>query len=60
MIWLWIKNEDKNAEQVEEDRECLWGKTGKFINELELPKTATQFGFDRKILPDLYDYLDTL
>lgn len=59
MIWLKIKEFDINAEQ-DDEIDCLWGKDGNHIKELELPKTATQFIFDRKILPELYDYLDTL
>jgi len=57
-IWVWIQDKDGNAVQKGEIN-CLWGENANHINALDLPKTATQFEFDRKILPELYDYLDT-
>lgn len=61
-IWEWILVHDLNAKQVTEDMPCLWEtKNGaKNINEKKLPKTATQFEFNRYLLPELYDYLDKL
>ena len=59
-IWKWLKKNSPDARIVEQDQPCHWGDTGQFINENDLPKTATQFHFDRAILPRLYDYLETL
>ena len=61
-IWEWILEHDLNAKQVIEDMPCIWEtKTGtKNINEKKLPKTATQFVFERSLLPELYGYLDEL
>lgn len=60
MIWIWISEKDVNASQVEEDKPCSWGKSVDNKNGLGLPKTATQFEFDRALLPKLYNYLDQL
>ena len=49
--------EDKN---IEYDRECLWGEHADNVSPDKLPKTASQFEFDRDKLPALYDYLDSL
>ena len=59
-IWFWIKEHDLNAKQIIEDMPCLWDKQGLHVDAQLLPKTATQFEFDRKLLPSLYDYLDLL
>jgi len=56
-IWEWLS--PKGAKIVEPDKECHWGKTGDAIDEINLPKTATQFEFDEMILPDLYKFLNT-
>lgn len=62
LIWIWIEGHDSRASQIKKDLKCFWQTDvdAKNIDEKRLPKTATQFEFDRKILPDLYDYLDTL
>jgi hypothetical protein len=62
LIWEWIIENDSNAEQVQEDMPCLWETkdSAQNINKNKLPKTATQFKFDRALLPKLYDYLDKL
>lgn len=62
LIWEWIIENDSNAKQVQEDMHCLWEtKDGALnINKNKLPKTATQFKFNRNLLPELYDYLDKL
>lgn len=52
LIWKWIKDHDAMAEQLNEDK-CLWGEIG----ETKLPKTAMQFRFERKVLPELYEHL---
>ena len=60
-IWKWIHEQDPTARIVEEDQPCRWGSDDdSFVNEANLPKTATQFEFNRELLPKLYDYLDTL
>ena len=62
-IWLWIKEHDLLAKKnPEKDIPCFWESLegAKNIDKEILPKTATQFEFDRNILPQLYDYLDTL
>ncbi len=58
-IWKWMEENIEGATQEEKDKPCLWGDTGGFINENNLPKTATQFRFDRKFLPQLYSFLDS-
>ncbi len=57
-IWLWL--EDKGAWQVVRSQPCRWGNLGPFIAPDDLPMTATQFEFDRGLLPELYTFLDTL
>lgn len=61
-IWEWIIEHDHNAKQVEEDLPCLWATNNgaKNIDEMKLPKTATQFEFNRNLLPELYCHLDEL
>ena len=59
-IWKWILTSDQNAIIIEEDQQCLWGDNTPNTGPRKLPKTATQFKFDRKILSKLYDYLDEL
>lgn len=61
-IWRWLKNCDTKAVKVpgRESEPCLWGITAANIHEAKLPKTATQFQFERKLLPDLYEFLDAL
>lgn len=58
LIWLWIKQHDPDAIQIEKDRDCHWET--KNISEKGLPKTATQFKFNRSLLPELYSFLDDL
>ncbi len=59
-IWAWMQEHDLTAEKSTVDEACYWGNSGSFIAPQQLPKTATQFGFDRAILPDLYTFLDHL
>ncbi len=59
-IWEWILSEDPHAKEIKKDEDCLWGENTPNTNPEILPKTATQFEFDRAILPDLYSYLDDL
>ena len=52
LICKWLKEhaglEDKN---IEYDRECLWGEHADNVSPDKLPKTASQFEFDRDKLP---------
>jgi hypothetical protein len=59
-IWEWIQNNDPNAELFKEDRPCLWQSSTINISEDKLPKTAAEFVFDRKLLPALYSYIDSI
>lgn len=59
-IWEWLQANVPGATIVTKSQPCRWGNTGSFISSDDLPKTATQFSFDRTMLPHLYDYLDTL
>lgn len=59
-IWDWISSNDKSARITVEDEDCLWGKNTPNTGPKNLPKTATQFEFDRAILPELYTFLDVL
>lgn len=61
LICKWLKeNTSLEEKNIEYNIECLWGEQANNIAPDKLPKTASQFVFDRDILPALYDYLDTL
>jgi len=60
IIWEKIKTLDPNAFIVERDQKCLWNCEGENVNEHMLPKTATQFSFEKSIIPQIYDFLDSL
>lgn len=57
---LKLVNRDNGAVKVIEYQPCLWGPNATNMQDLGLPKTATQFEFERSLLPDLYVYLDSL
>lgn len=59
-IWLWL--EKKGAVKTFEGKPqaCLWGKDASNRDKDMLPYTATQFSFDRNLLPVLYAHLDDL
>lgn len=61
-IWQWLQNQMPPATKVGDERgiPCVWGSSGSFVSDLALPATATQFKFDRKLLPALYAFLDSL
>lgn len=59
-IWEWILLKDKSAIEVTKDEPCLWGDNTPNTDPRGLPKTASQFEFDRSILPELYAFLDKL
>lgn len=61
LICKWLKEHAELEEKdIEYDVECLWGEQANNVAPDKLPKTASQFVFDRDKLPALYDYLDTL
>ena len=61
-IWGWIEKNAAPAEQLYGGKSvpCYWGVSAANIDDTKLPKTATQFEFEREKLPKLYDYLDSL
>jgi hypothetical protein len=61
-IWTWIHHHDKTAQQLYNGKAmpCLWGHTIANVGETRLPLNATQFKFDRSILPKIYHMLDSL
>jgi hypothetical protein len=60
IIWENIQKMDSHARIIERDMDCMWGSEGKNIAADKLPQTATQFEFNRDILVDIYNYLDSL
>lgn len=59
-IWKWLSKNGAQKLFNENPQPCNWETTGSSIGALKLPQDATQFEFDRAILPALYDYLDKL
>ncbi len=60
-IWEWIKDHDATAEEVSNGAvPCIWGDNAAHIGETKLPTSATQFRFERTLLPSLYEHLDAL
>ena len=59
-IWEETQKLDSNATIVTRDQPCEWETEGESISPTRLPKTATQFLFDRSILVSIYDFLDEL
>jgi hypothetical protein len=56
--WAWL--EPKGATKVKElPQHTYWVKAEK-VEDGMLPEHATQFEFDRSLLPELYNYLDEL
>jgi len=61
MIWIWLMNKKHKGQKVNDKPEpAIWGDTAKNVSENGLPKSATQFKFNRNLLPELYNYLDEL
>lgn len=59
--WIWIRAHDRGAvKDPEMEQACRWGSDGSFVNASNLPEKATQFRFRRDLLPELYDFLDSL
>jgi bacitracin transport system permease protein len=59
-IWNWLEKNVSNVRIVEKNKECLWFDYHFKNNSSVLPMSANQFEFDRRILPDLYTFLDEL
>ena len=61
-IWEWIKERDTTATKAGngEAVPCIWGDNVANIGETKLPYKATQFRFERSLLPSLYNLLDAL
>ncbi len=57
-IWLWLDANGATKCQPK-SKHSYWDKSDK-VNKDMLPADATQFEFDRNLLPKLYDYLDSL
>ena len=61
LIWEWLqKNANGTKLYDDEPQKCYWGEIGEFVDEMKLPKTATQFQIDRTALPNFYTFLDYL
>lgn len=58
MIWIWLH--DRGAKKSpEQPQPSYWG-VSENVCEYKLPEHATQFIFERVLLPELYNYLDVL
>lgn len=57
-IWLWLEKRGAKKCPIKPIH-SYWDKSEK-VNKDMLPENATQFEFDRSILPELYSYLDEL
>lgn len=57
---IWEHLRTLGAKKIEPDQECLWGNEGVNITAKMLPKTATQFEFDRSKLIDIFNFLDSI
>jgi hypothetical protein len=58
-ISIWFHENINDHQQLGEEP-CFWGSEGEFVSSTGLPKTAMNFEFKRKYLPQLYTYLDSL
>jgi len=59
-IWKWLRDRGAHKLFNEKPQPCYWESIGQSIDEKKLPKDATQFEFDRVLLPELYNFLDIL
>lgn len=57
-IWVWLENKGA-VKSPKKPKHSYWDKSDK-VNKDMLPEHATQFEFDRSLLPELYNYLDYL
>ena len=58
-ICLWLK-ENSDVFSQTEPTPCIWGESASSLGELGLPTSATQFSFERRLLPMLYSQLDEM
>jgi transcriptional regulator with XRE-family HTH domain len=56
-IWIWLR-QNADAQKTLDNQPCLWGDHTPNLVTPDLPVTATQFNFNREVLPDLYRFLD--
>jgi hypothetical protein len=59
-IWLWQKERGGQKTHGGKKQPCLWDKDAQQTDKYHLPYTATQFSFERSLLPGLYTFLDDL
>lgn len=59
-IWLWLEKRGAVKSFKGKPQPCLWGKDADNRDKDMLPYNATQFSFQRDLLPELYTYLDEL
>ena len=60
LIWLWIEARGGQKTYGGKKQPCFWGKDAQHTDKYHLPYTATQFSFERSLLPELYTFLDEL
>lgn len=59
-VWKWLEKKGGKKLFNGKKQPCLWGESAANIDPFILPKKATQFEFDRDLLPKLYEHLDVL
>jgi transcriptional regulator with XRE-family HTH domain len=60
-IWQWLRDNAGGKKLYgDEAQPAIWGDSGAFVDEVKLPRKATQFEFSRSNLPELYSFLDRL
>ena len=57
-IWIWLRKHGAQKSPIK-PQHSYWDESKK-VNKDMLPKHATQFEFDRALLPQLFSYLDEL
>lgn len=58
LIWKWLRKRGAIKVKIK-PIPSYWDKSDR-VNKDMLPAHATQFEFDRNLLPELYEYLGTL
>jgi hypothetical protein len=53
LVWIWIREHDENALQIQKDRPCELGDEFDALDGMGIPRKATQFEFNRNLLPEL-------
>jgi DNA-binding XRE family transcriptional regulator len=60
-VWRWLQRHDEHAtKHTPRSIPCIWGDTAQNRGNQHLPTSATQFEFDRNLLPALYTMLDNI